>query len=514
MTENANLYALFESRFPAADAPFLETDTGKRLTYGDLARGAARMARLLADLGVAPGDRVVVQTEKSAEALVLYLATLKAGAVYVPLNTAYQKGEIAYFLEDAEPRLFVADPAREADLAPLAAAAGVPHMLTLGPSGAGSLMARAIRADADFATVPRGPEDLAAILYTSGTTGRSKGAMLSHRALASNAQVLEELWGFTGQDVLLHALPIFHVHGLFVATHMVLLSGSRMIFLPKFDATQVLELLPRASVMMGVPTFYTRLLDQPGLTAERVAHMRLFISGSAPLLAETHRLFSERTGQAVLERYGMTEAGMITSNPLTGPRVPGTVGPPLPGVELRVVDDQGRALPTGEIGVIEIRGPNLFSGYWRNPAKTAEDMRADGFFITGDVGLVDTQGYVQIVGRAKDLIISGGFNVYPKEIELAIDAIPGVVESAVFGLPHPDFGEAVAAAVIPAAGTRDGSGLTEAAIVAALRDELARFKQPKRVFLVDALPRNAMGKVQKNLLREAYRTTFAAPAKS
>jgi malonyl-CoA/methylmalonyl-CoA synthetase len=504
---NQNLYCLFESRFPAdRSAPFIETEAGRRLSYADLEEVSGRYARLLLDLGVRKGDRVAVQAEKSPESLFLYLATLRAGAVYLPLNTAYQRGEIGYFLEDAEPALFVCRPEQEAEMRALAAKAGVPALLTLGADGGGSLAERAAGLDPHVAPAAVDAEDLAAICYTSGTTGRSKGAMLSHRALASNALTLHRLWGFRPDDVLLHALPIFHVHGLFVATHCMLLNGSGMIFLPRFDAAAVLERIGRATVMMGVPTFYTRLLAEPGFTAERVRHMRLFISGSAPLLADTHAEFRARTGHAILERYGMSEAGMITSNPLDGPRVPGTVGPPLPEVALRVVDDEGRPVPTGEVGVIEIRGPNLFSGYWRKPDKTAEDMRPDGFFITGDVGRIDERGYVHIVGRAKDLIISGGFNVYPKEIELVIDGLDGIGESAVFGLPHPDFGEAVAVA----ATRRPGAALDEAAVVAAVRAELANFKVPKRVWFLDELPRNTMGKVQKNLLRERYKDSFKA----
>ncbi|WP_448189404.1 malonate--CoA ligase [Azospirillum sp. sgz301742] len=501
-----NIYDLFRSRFPTdRTRPFIETEDGSIVTYGDLDESVGRYARLLADLGVVKGDRVAVQVEKSTENIVLYLAVVRAGGVYLPLNPAYTKAEVEYFLTDAEPRVFVCRPETEAALREVADKARVAHVLTLGTAGDGSLPERAKGLDPDFATVPCTLDDQAAILYTSGTTGRSKGAMMSHRNLGSNALVLHEYWGFRPGDVLLHALPIFHTHGLFVATNCVLLNGSSMIFLPKFDADQVLSLLPRATVMMGVPTFYTRLLAHPGLTKAAVAHMRLFISGSAPLLADTHKEFSARTGQAILERYGMTETGMLTSNPLNGDRIPGTVGFPLPGVELRVCDDQGAVLGADEIGVIEVKGPNVFSGYWRMPEKTAQEIKPDGFFITGDVGKVDKRGYVHIVGRAKDLVISGGFNVYPKEVETVIDAIDGVVESAVVGVPHPDFGEAVTAVVLrkPGAAAPD-----EAQVVAVCKEQLANFKVPKRVFFLDELPRNTMGKVQKNLLRDRYGDTF------
>jgi len=511
-----NIFDLFRSRFPAdRSRPFAELDPetngGKVVTYGDLEEQTGRYARLLADLGLKKGDRVAVQVEKSVENIILYLATVRAGGVFLPLNPAYTKAEVEYFLTDAEPHVFVAKPDTAEGLREVADKAKVAHLLTLGTKGDGTLPEQAAGKDADFATVPATADDLAAILYTSGTTGRSKGAMMSHRNLGSNALTLHQYWGFQPDDVLLHALPIFHTHGLFVATNCVLLNGSSMIFLPKFDADQVLRLLPRATVMMGVPTFYTRLLAHPGLTRESVAHMRLFISGSAPLLADTHKEFSARTGNAILERYGMTETGMLTSNPLNGDRIPGTVGFPLPEVELRVVDpENGKTLGTDEIGVIEVKGPNVFSGYWRMPEKTKQEIKPDGFFITGDVGKVDGRGYVHIVGRAKDLIISGGFNVYPKEVETVIDAIDGVVESAVVGVPHPDFGEAVTAVVLRKPGS---IGPDEAAVIAVCKEQLANFKVPKRVFFVDELPRNTMGKVQKNLLRDAHKDTFA-PAKA
>ncbi len=507
-----NLYELFRSRFPAdRGRPFVEMEDGRTVTYGDLDAQVGRTACLLADLGLGKGDRVAAQVEKSVENIVLYLATVRAGGVFLPLNPAYTRAEVEYFLTDAEPRVFVARPETAEALRPVAGKAGVAHLLTLGSRGEGTLPERAAGLDADFATVPVTPDDLAAILYTSGTTGRSKGAMMSHRNLASNALTLHASWGFRPTDVLLHALPVFHTHGLFVATNCVLLNGTGMIFLTKFDADQVMRLLPRATVMMGVPTFYTRLLAHPGLDRAATAHMRLFISGSAPLLADTHREFAARTGHAILERYGMTETGMLTSNPLDGERIPGTVGFPLPEVDLRVVDPEtGAVLGTDQIGVIEVSGPNVFSGYWRMPEKTRQEIKPDGYFVTGDVGKVDGRGYVHIVGRAKDLIISGGFNVYPKEVEAVIDAIEGVVESAVVGVPHPDFGEAVVAVALR---RPDATVPDEAAVIAACKQQLANFKVPKRVFFVDELPRNTMGKVQKNLLRDAHKDLFTtAPA--
>jgi malonyl-CoA/methylmalonyl-CoA synthetase len=431
---------------------------------------------------------------------------VRAGAVYLPLNTGYTLAELEYFIGDAEPKVVVCAPDKREGMAALAAKLGVRAVETLGEDGkSGSLIDKAAAASPDFATVAREPGDLAAILYTSGTTGRSKGAMLTHDNLASNALVLKDYWRFTDKDVLIHALPIYHTHGLFVATNIVLLAGASMIFLPKFDAGEVIRLMPEATSLMGVPTFYVRLAQDERLTRATAAHMRLFISGSAPLLAETHREFSARAGHAILERYGMTETNMNTSNPYDGERIAGTVGFPLPGVALRIVDaETARPLPAGEIGMIEVKGPNVFSGYWRMPEKTAAEFRADGFFITGDLGAVDADGYLHIVGRAKDLIISGGFNVYPKEIESEIDAIAGVVESAVIGVPHPDFGEGVTAIVV----ARGDAHLDEAAILAALADRLAKYKQPKRVLFAPELPRNAMGKVQKAALREAYRGIY------
>jgi malonyl-CoA/methylmalonyl-CoA synthetase len=458
-----------------------------------------QIANVLVLSGVEPGDRVAVQVEKTVENLLLYLAVLRAGAVYLPLNTAYTLAELDYFIGDAEPKLVVCDPLKREGLTEIARKRGVASVETLDAKGQGSLIDAANKAPKDFADVPREDDDLAAILYTSGTTGRSKGAMLTHRNLSSNALTLKDYWRFTDQDVLLHALPIYHTHGLFVASNTLLLAGGAMIFLPKFDADEVMRFLPKATSMMGVPTFYVRLCKHPGLTKAATAHMRLFVSGSAPLLAETHDEFRAKTGHAILERYGMTETSMNTSNPYDGDRIAGTVGFPLPGVELRIADpESGAVLKQGEIGVIEVRGPNVFPGYWRMPEKTQAEFRADGFFITGDVGKVDERSYVHIVGRAKDLIITGGFNVYPKEVESEIDALPGVVESAVIGCPHPDFGEGVTAVVV----LQKGANADEKAIIANLESKLAKFKLPKRVIFVDDLPRNTMGKVQKNVLRE------------
>ena len=499
-----HLFDQIVSRMPAPGKAFITTDGGGTLTYGGLVDLTGRMAARLVALGVRPGDRVAVQVDKSAEAIALYLACVRAGAIFLPLNTAYTLAELEYFIGDAEPAVVVGRPQTAGPLGDLCARLDVKAVETLGTSGDGTLMA-GLPADAAFADVGRGPDDLAAILYTSGTTGRSKGAMLSHENLASNARTLVAEWRFSADDVLLHALPIFHTHGLFVATNVLLMAGGTMLFLPKFDADRVFALMPQATAMMGVPTFYVRLAQDERLTKASTAHMRLFISGSAPLLADTHRAFSARTGQAILERYGMTETNMNTSNPYDGERVAGTVGFPLPGVDLRVTDPEtGTVLAQGEIGMIEVRGPNVFKGYWRMPEKTAAEFRADGFFITGDLGLVDARGYVHIVGRGKDLVISGGYNVYPKEIETEIDALPGVVESAVIGVPHPDFGEGVTAVVV----AQLGAALDEAAIVATLKQRLAAYKLPKRVFVVADLPRNTMGKVQKNLLRDTYKGIY------
>jgi malonyl-CoA/methylmalonyl-CoA synthetase len=502
---NANLFSRLFEGLDDQNRLAIETHDGGRISYGDLIARAGQIANVLVSRGVKPGDRVAAQTEKSVSGLVLYLAAVRAGAVYLPLNTAYTLNELEYFITDAEPSLVVCDPTRAEGISAIAAKVGA-RVETLRPDGKGSLTEAADKASAEFKTLARGHDDLAAILYTSGTTGRSKGAMLSHDNLASNSLTLVDYWGFTNKDVLIHALPIYHTHGLFVASNVTLFARASMIFLPKFDPEAIIKLMARATVLMGVPTFYTRLLQSPSLTKESTKHMRLFVSGSAPLLADTHREWAARTGHAVLERYGMTETNMNTSNPYDGERVAGAVGHALPGVSVRVTDPEtGKELPREAIGMIEVNGPNVFKGYWRMPEKTKSEFRDDGFFITGDLGKIDDKGYVHILGRGKDLVISGGFNVYPKEIESEIDAMPGVIESAVIGVPHADFGEGVTAVVV----CNKGAGISEASVLKALDGRLAKFKMPKRVFVVDELPRNAMGKVQKNILRDTYAKIYS-----
>jgi malonyl-CoA/methylmalonyl-CoA synthetase len=494
---NGNLYRRFEQVFHAnAERTAIRSaDGATRMTFGELARGAARYANALAVLGVEPGDRVTVQVEKSIANVLLYLAVLKAGAVYQPLNTAYTAAEVSYFVEDAQPKLIVCDPARQAEMRALADRCGVFAVVNLDQHGEGSLANTAATMDERHETAERAEDDLAGLLYTSGTTGRSKGAMITHGNLASNAETLVELWRMSATDRLMHALPVFHVHGLYVALNTAFLAAAEIAWFSRFDVKAIIAEMPSATLMMGVPTFYTRLLSDESFMREVSANMRLFISGSAPLLAETHSAFSARTGHAILERYGMTETGMITSNPYEGARVPGTVGFALPGVNVRIRGDQP--------GVLEVKGPNVFKGYWRMPEKTREDFTPDGWFITGDVGIIDPDGRVTISGRAKDLIISGGFNVYPKEIEDILDQQPSIGESAVIGVPHPDFGEAVVAVV-----TALGPLPQEAEIIATLSNSLAKFKVPKRIFAVAELPRNAMGKVQKAELRKRYAGTF------
>jgi malonyl-CoA/methylmalonyl-CoA synthetase len=497
---NGNLYALFAGRFARCqDDPAIETATGRRYRFAELEAHAERYASLLAGLGLVPGDRVAVQVEKSPQALFLYLACLRAGLVYLPLNNAYQEGEVTYFLENAEPRAVIAQPGSLPWLEPLARRCGIAHVFSMDEGGGGSFTEAAASASARFGIAERAPEDLAAILYTSGTTGRSKGAMLTHRNLASNAVVLHRYWGFREGDVLVHMLPLFHVHGLFVACHTALLNGSMIRFHEKFDARRALADFAISTVFMGVPTFYSRLLAESALNRDACSNMRLFISGSAPLLAETFDAFRARTGHVILERYGMTETGMLTSNPLDGERRGGTVGLPLPGVQVRVAGEADRPLLAGEVGNVQVKGDNVLAGYWRMPEKDREEFTADRFFRTGDVGVFSADGYLSIVGRSKDLIITGGFNVYPKEIELAIDELPGVLESAVVGLPHADFGEAVTAVVVPRKGA---PALSEGEVIAALKSKLANFKVPKRVVFLEELPRNTMGKVQKNELRK------------
>lgn len=508
-TANANLFAALRAAFPAdLDAIAVETDNGLAYSWRDLDRASAMIANLLDALKLEKGARIAVQVEKSVEAMLLYLATLRAGYVFLPLNTAYQSAEIEYFIGNAEPAVVVCTSRNAAWVAPLATAAGTRHVFTLDDDRSGTLLEVAASCSDVHKPAAKSADDLAAILYTSGTTGRSKGAMLTHGNLLSNAEVLKDYWGWTEGDVLIHALPIFHVHGLFVALHGALLNGSKILWFSKFDPRRIAAKLPEATVFMGVPTLYVRLLAEPGLTREAVRNMRLFVAGSAPLLIETFDEWRERTGHTILERYGMSETIMLTSNPYRpeqGERRGGTVGFALPGVQLRVRDDQGRDCTTDEIGGIEVSGPNVFAGYWRMPEKTQEEFTADGFFKTGDVGKIDGRGYITIVGRSKDLIISGGYNVYPAEIEGYINEMAGVAESAVVGVPHPDFGEVGVAIVI----AKPGATLDGDAIVAELKARLANFKIPKRCFIVPELPRNTMGKVQKALLRGEHKGLFA-----
>ncbi|MFS2052492.1 malonyl-CoA synthase [Variovorax sp. Varisp41] len=508
-TANANLFAALRAAFPAdLDAIAVETDNGLAYSWRDLDRASAMIANLLDALKLEKGARIAVQVEKSVEAMLLYLATLRAGYVFLPLNTAYQSAEIEYFFGNAEPAVVVCTSRNAAWVAPLATAAGTRHVFTLDDDRSGTLLEVAASCSDVHKPAAKSADDLAAILYTSGTTGRSKGAMLTHGNLLSNAEVLKDYWGWTEGDVLIHALPIFHVHGLFVALHGALLNGSKILWFSKFDPKRIAAKLPEATVFMGVPTLYVRLLAEPGLTREAVRNMRLFVAGSAPLLIETFDEWRERTGHTILERYGMSETIMLTSNPYRpeqGERRGGTVGFALPGVQLRVRDDQGRDCTTDEIGGIEVSGPNVFAGYWRMPEKTQEEFTADGFFKTGDVGKIDGRGYITIVGRSKDLIISGGYNVYPAEIEGYINEMAGVAESAVVGVPHPDFGEVGVAIVI----AKPGATLDGDAIVAELKARLANFKIPKRCFIVPELPRNTMGKVQKALLRGEHKGLFA-----
>ena len=512
LARNGNLFTALQESFPAElDSTAIETDTGLHYSWRDMERASSMLANLLQSLDLPPDSRIAVQVEKSVEAVILYLATLRAGYVFLPLNTAYRSAEIEYFIADAQPAVVVCSPANFSWVSKIAFGAGTGHVFTLSDERTGSLLERAVHCADKHETVYRSANDLAAILYTSGTTGRSKGAMLTHSNLLSNAQVLKSYWGWTPDDVLIHALPIFHVHGLFVALHGALLNGSRMIWLNKFDPKTVLQKLPEATVFMGVPTLYVRLLAEAGLNHDVCKNMRLFVAGSAPLLIEPFNAWQERTGHTIVERYGMSETAMLTSNPYVADaryanqaeRRGGTVGFPLPGVSLRVRGSDGQALPTGDIGGIEVKGPNVFKGYWRMPEKTAEEFTADGFFKTGDVGKIDERGYVTIVGRSKDLLISGGYNVYPAEIEGYINELPGVLESALVGVPHPDFGEVGVAVVV----ARPGAVLAGTDIIARLKAKLANFKIPKRCVIVHELPRNAMGKVQKNLLRDAYRET-------
>ena len=486
--------------------PFLRLRDNQVITHHEFLSTGAQIANAMCRMGLKPGDRVAMQMQKSPEALALYAACARSGLVFLPLNTAYTMDELGYFIENSGASLVVCNGKSEAALVPVADKFGA-RVETMNDGGSGSLTEQAKTMPTDFATVDRGGDDLAALLYTSGTTGRSKGAMLTQNNLLSNAEVLAEEWRFSPDDVLLHALPIFHTHGLFVATNVMLATGGSLIFMPKFDLDEIIAGMPRATTMMGVPTFYTRLLDDDRLTKELAAHMRLFVSGSAPLLAETHVQFEKRTGHRILERYGMTETNMNTSNPFDGERRAGTVGFPLPGVELKITNlDGGETLPNGEVGQIEVRGPNVFKGYWQMPEKTAAGLREDGFFITGDLGKIDEDGYVHIVGRNKDLIISGGYNIYPKEIELILDEQPGVLESAVIGVPHPDFGETVVGVMV----AENGQSPDMEGIMDTLHRSLARFKHPRRLVVLNELPRNTMGKVQKNILRDQYQGMFTS----
>ena len=505
INQSNNIYSVFQGRFPKdPNAIFIETPDGPQYSYAYLEQETSRIARFLTDQGVHKGDRVAVQVEKSPHVLFLYLACLRAGFVYLPLNTAYTKSELSYFLENAEPTVIVCA-TKANELFSSFKDKNLQHIFTLDTNEQGSLITKSRDTAAEFETIACNADDIAVILYTSGTTGRPKGAMISHGNLAANGLALQKAWNWQQSDVLLHALPIFHIHGLFVACHNVLLGGSKMIFLEKFDSKTVMELLPKATVLMGVPTFYTRLLNEANFNQDYCNSIRLFISGSAPLLEQTFQEFQQRTGHTIIERYGMTETGMNTSNPLEGERIAGTVGFPLDGVEARIVDENNQAVKCGDIGMLQVKGGNVFIGYWGMPEKTAEEFTNDHFFITGDIAKYNEQGYISIVGRNKDMVITGGYNVYPKEIELLIDEVEGINESAVIGLPHNDFGEAVTAVIVP---NNFDSLPDEAEIIKILKLELANYKRPKKIIFVEQLPRNSMGKVQKNILRETYHNLY------
>ena len=499
--KHSNIYHVFQEHFPESpDAIFIETPDGSQYSYAYLQLETARIARFLTEQGIQKGDRIAVQVEKSAHVLFLYLACLRAGFIYLPLNTAYTKNELSYFLENAEPAAVVcASDAYEifSDLK----SDKLNNIFTLDTGEQGTLIELSRETASEFETVTCSADDIAVILYTSGTTGRPKGAMITHGNLAANGLALQKTWNWQQADVLLHALPIFHIHGLFVACHNVLLGGSKMLFLEKFDSKTVIQLLPRSTVFMGVPTFYTRLLDDDNFNKECCENMRLFISGSAPLLEQTFEDFQQRTGHTILERYGMTETGMNTSNPLEGERIAGTVGLPLPGVEARIVDENNQLVKNNDIGILQVKGDNVFKGYWRMPEKTAEEFTPDNFFITGDMAKYNERGYISIVGRNKDMVITGGYNVYPKEIELLLDECDGITESAIIGLAHRDFGEAVTAVVVPN-DINNPPDIEHLKLI--LKQQLASYKVPKQIIYVEQLPRNSMGKVQKNILRETY----------
>lgn len=502
---NRNIFAIIKNNEPDEQSVFITEPGGGSVTYGDMFERTARYANAMVELGVKPGDRVAVCVDKSVEALMLYLGCLRAGAVFLPLNVGYTDVEISYFVSDASPVLLICDPNARAIMEKIATANAIKSVETLDSEGGGSLVEIVDKAAFEFDDIQRDDDDLAAILYTSGTTGKSKGAMITHRNLSSNAQALVAFWNYNKDDILIHALPIYHVHGLFVATNVTLMSGASMVFLKSFDLDEILAQIPFSTVLMGVPTFYIRLLSSEKMTRELVKNMRLFISGSAPLSPEIHKEFEARTGRAILERYGMTETGMVTSNPYDGSRIPGTVGFALPDVQVKICDPEtGQALDDGEVGSIEIRGPNVFKGYWQMPDKTKSEFRHDGFFISGDLGRVDEKGYLNIVGREKDLIITGGFNVYPAEVENALDAFPEIAESAVIGLPHADFGEGVTAVIV----LKNGSELNADQVSKDLSKQLAKYKVPKHLIFVDDLPRNKMGKIQKAHLRDQYAKTY------
>ena len=503
--QNHNLYARFRAVFaPRLERTLLVTDAGDAYSYADIDREAARLANFLTKLGLRAGDRVSAQVVKSPQALCLYLACLRGGFVFHPLNTSYRAGELEYFFADAEPAVVVCDSSMIDTIAPMTQRLSIPHALTLDADNSGTLLEQSRTVGDDFILAHSNADDMAALLYSSGTTGQPKGIVLTHDNLYASARTLAKAWGFTGADILLHALPLFHIHGLFVALGCVLLSGAGMRWLPGFDTDKVISLLPECTTMMGVPTYYTRLLASDRFTRATAAGMRLFISGSAPLLQQTFHAFEQRTGQRILERYGLSETNMNTSNPLHGERKPGTVGPPLPGVQLRICAETGDALPEGEIGNIQVRGANVFKQYWKLPHKTAGDFTGDGYFNTGDLGFIDEDGYLSIVGRSKDLIISGGLNVYPVEVESVINTLDGIRETAVIGIPHADFGEAVVAVIVCA----PGASITEQQVIQQVKQRLADYKTPKQVVFVDELPRNTMGKVQKNRLREDHARLF------
>ena len=494
------LYDNLIAKHATYDACFLKQAGKPTLSFRQFSERTSQFANLLLKYGLQPGDRVAVQTEKTIEVIILYAATIQAGGVFLSLNADYKKDEVTYFLKDAGPRIFVCDPYKVEDLKNVANKL-VSKILTLDAHGEGSLLSEANLMSKIFSTIDRESDDLAALQYTSGTTGQSKGAMLTQNNLLSNAKTLKKLWQVTKSDILIHALPIFHTHGLFVALNTAMLAGAKVNFIPKFDVDEIIEALRTSTLLMGVPTFYTRLLADNRLTEKLTKNMRLFISGSAPLLSETHEKFTKRTGHHILERYGMTETNMITSNPYHGERRAGTVGTPLADVQIKITDPQtGKEKAKGEIGMIEVRGPNVFKGYRNMPEKTAQELRETGYFVTGDLGKLSSDGYLSIVGRQKDLIISGGYNVYPKEVEDILNELNQIDETAVFGIPDNDLGERVVAAIV----LQNNKNFNQREIEVFINKKLARYKQPKEYFVLDTLPRNSMGKVQKNELRKRF----------